>query len=172
MIRTLVLAAALAVAGCATTPAASLATPASSADTASIDAALDSVYGAISGPAGQARDWVRMRSLFTPDARLTAITSKGLRGGGVEDYIRTSGPLLTSSGFTERQLARRIEVYGNLAHAWSSYDGTSTDGKFKVRGINSFQLVHQADGSWKVFSILWQQETPDFPVPADMIGER
>jgi hypothetical protein len=138
------------------------------ADRVAISATLDSVYGVISGPIGQQRDWAKMRSLFTPDARLAAISSKGVRGGGVEDYIKSSGPLLTESGFSEREFNRRIEVYGNLAHAWSSYEGVSADGKIKVRGINSFQLVRQADGSWKVFTILWQPETPTFPLPADM----
>ncbi|HYI42919.1 MAG TPA: hypothetical protein VD768_04780 [Sphingomicrobium sp.] len=152
--------------------AAPAAPAATASDAAAIDATLDAVYAVISGPAGQARDWDKMRSLFTPEARLSAIGSKGVRGGGVEDYIKNSGPFLTKEGFTERELARRIEVYGNLAHAWSSYDGETTGGKLKVRGINSFQLVRQPDGSWKVFSILWQQETPQIPLPADMAGNR
>ena len=38
-------------------------------------------------------------------------------GGTVEDYIAKSGELLTKSGFTERELARRVEIYGDLAHA-------------------------------------------------------
>jgi hypothetical protein len=139
------------------------------ADRVGISTAIKEVYAVISGPAGQARDWTRMRSLFTPDARLYAITANGLRGGTVEDYIRISGPQLTATGFTEREIGRRQEIYGNLAHAWSSYEGASADGKMKVRGINSFQLVRQADGSWKIFSILWQPEGSNLPLPEDMI---
>ena len=138
-----------------------------------IDTALNAVYAAISGPVGQDRDWDAMRALFTPDARLTAITPRGLMGGTVEDYIGRSGPVLVQSGFTERQLDRRLEVYGDLAHAWSSYEGhfTGTDGKpASVRGINSFQLVRQADGRWLVQSIFWQAETPDNPLPDDLSG--
>jgi hypothetical protein len=133
--------------------------------------AIADVYAAISGPAGKPRDWARLRSLFTPDARLYSITPSGLRGGTVDDFIRTSGPLITSSGFTEREIGRKQQVYGNLAHVWSSYEGISADGKIRVRGINSFQLVRQADGSWKVFTILWQQENKDIPLPDDMIVE-
>lgn len=139
-----------------------------------IDAALDAVYAAISGAVGQARDFDAMRKLFTPDARLTAITPKGVAGGTVEEYIAKSGPLLVSSGFTERQLERRLEIYGNLAHAWSSYEGafTQADGSpGSVRGVNSFQLVRQPDGRWLVHSILWQQETPANPLPDDLTGE-
>ena len=145
------------------------------ADTAAqIDAALDAVYAVISGPVGKERDFDRMRTLFTPDARLTAITPNGLSGGTVEDYIVNSGPILLQTGFTERQLGRRLEVYGDLAHAWSAYEGTFTqaDGsQGTVRGINSFQLVRQSDGRWLVQSIFWQQETPDNPLPDDLSGE-
>ena len=144
-------------------------------DEVAITATLAAVYSVISGPVGHERDWDAMRSLFTPDARLTAITPAGLRGGTVEDYITRSGPFLVQNGFTESELANRIEIYGNLAHAWSSYAGTWTnaDGSTgKVRGINSFQLVRQEDGRWLVQSIFWQAETPDNPLPADMEAAR
>ena len=136
-----------------------------------IDLTIDNVYAVISGPAGQKRDWAKMRSLFTADARLSAITSKGITGGNLDRYIEVSGPLLEKNGFVERELARRVAVYGNLAHVWSSYEGVGDGGKLKVRGINSFQLVRQWDGSWKVFTILWQPEIARTPLPADMNGE-
>ena len=152
-------------------PAAAQAATVSPAAEASAEAeiagVLRDVYAVISGPKGQARDWARMRTMFTPDARLTAIGPKGPSGGTLDDYIARSGPLLIESGFTEDELARRVEIYGNLAHAWSSYEGTGNDGKLKVRGINSIQLVRR-DGRWLVQSILWQPETPAFPLPADM----
>lgn len=143
-------------------------------DITAIDDSLNRVYAVISGPVGQARDFDLMRTLFTPDARLTAITPRGLSGGTLEDYVTNSGPFLVASGFTESQLGRRIEVYGDLAHAWSSYAGTFTtpDGAAgAVRGINSFQLARQSDGRWLVQSIFWQAESPDNPLPADMDGQ-
>jgi ketosteroid isomerase-like protein len=163
---------ALALAGCAATSEAGPARIApAQADVAAISAVLDDVYGVISGPVGQRRDFARMRTLFTPDARLTAIGPRGLSGGTLDDYVAKSGPFLVSSGFTERALVNRIEVYGDLAQAWSSYEGTFTapDGKpGKVRGINSFQLMRDDDGRWLVQSIFWQAESPDRPLPADM----
>ena len=138
------------------------------AEAAQIDIAIKGVYAVISGPAGKARDWDAMRAMFTPDARLTAITPKGIRGMTVEQYIEKSGPVLTQHGFTERELARRVEIYGNIAHVWSSYGGTTTDNSFHVRGINSFQLARGADGRWLVQSIFWQPETPELPLPSNM----
>ena len=138
------------------------------ADLAGIDAAIRGVYEVISGPAGQKRDFDKMRSLFAPGATLKAIGPKGLRGGGLEDYISRNSAILEKEGFTERELGRRVEIWGGLATAWSAYDGRTANGSFHERGINSFQLV-KADGKWLVVSILWQEETPDNPLPADLI---
>jgi hypothetical protein len=142
----------------------------SKADLAGIDRAIRGVYEVISGPPGQKRDFDRMRSLFAPNATMKAIGPKGLRGGSVEDYITRNAAVLEKDGFTERELGRRVEVWGGLATAWSAYDGRTANGSFHERGINSFQLV-KVDGKWLVASVLWQEETPDNPLPADLIKE-
>jgi hypothetical protein len=148
--------------------AAAVAAQPSAADLAAIDAAIRGVYEVISGPPGQKRDFDRMRSLFAPGATLKAIGPKGLHGGSLEDYIARDKDILEREGFTERELGRRLEVWGGLATAWSSYDGRTASGSFHERGINSFQLV-KIDGKWLIASILWQEETPDNPLPANLI---
>jgi hypothetical protein len=140
----------------------------SKADLASIDRAIHGVYEVISGPPGQKRDFGRMRSMFAPGATLKAIGPKGLRGGSLEDYISRNSAILEKEGFTERELGRRVEVWGGLATAWSAYDGRTANGSFHERGINSFQLV-KVDGKWLIASILWQEETPGVALPADLI---
>ena len=140
------------------------------ADRTAIEQTLRDVYAVISGPPGQKRDFAKMRAMFAPNALLRVIGPKGVRGGTLEDYIAKSGPVLEKEGFTETELDRHLEIYGNLAHAWSSYHGRTANGSFNERGINSFQLV-KVDGKWLVASILWQEETPQFPLPADMLGK-
>ena len=140
---------------------------ASAADLAGIDETVRAVYDVISGPPGKARDFARMRGLFAPNALLRVITPKGVRGGTLEEYITRNAAVLEREGFTERELGRRTEVYGNLATVWSAYDGRTASGSFHERGINSFQLV-RVDGKWLVASILWQEESPQFPLPADL----
>jgi hypothetical protein len=137
------------------------------ADLAGIDQAIRGVYEVISGPPGQKRDFDRMRSLFASGATLKAIGPKGLHGGSLEDYISRNKDILEKEGFTERELGRRVEVWGGLATAWSAYDGRTANGSFHERGINSFQLV-KVDGKWLVASILWQEETPGNPLPANL----
>jgi hypothetical protein len=161
----------LALAGCATAASSPVRPAASAADLAGIDAAVRGVYEVISGPPGQPRDFARMRSLFAPNALLRVITPGGVRGGTLEEYITRNAPVLEREGFTERELGRRTEVYGNLATIWSAYDGRTANGSFHERGINSFQLV-RVNGKWLVASILWQEEIPQFPLPADLEGGR
>jgi len=141
------------------------------ADLAGINQTIHDTYAVISGPAGQKRDFDKMRSLFAPGAQLRVITPKGIRGGTLDDYIAKSGPILEKEGFTEHELGRRTEVYGNLATVWSSYDGRTQSGSFHERGINSFQLV-KVDGKWLVASILWQEEGKQFPLPKDMLQRK
>ena len=138
------------------------------ADLAGIDQAIRGVYEVISGPPGQKRDFDRMRAMFAPGATMKAIGPKGLHGGSVEDYITRNAAVLEKEGFTERELGRRVEIWGGLATAWSAYDGRTANGSFHERGINSFQLV-KVDGKWLVASILWQEETPANPLPANLL---
>ena len=147
--------------------AAALAPAQNRADLAAIDRAIHAVYDVISGPAGQKRDFDKMRSLFALGATMKAIGRKGLRGGSVEDYIARNQEVLEKEGFNERELGRRVEIWGGLATAWSAYDGRTANGSFHERGINSFQLV-KIDGKWLVASILWQEETPENPLPAQL----
>lgn len=137
----------------------------------SVDSIMKAVYGVISGPAGQKRDWDRMRTLFQPEARMIAVgkTPAGevrKRVLTVDDYIRLSGPMLEERGFFEKEVARRVEQYGNIAHVFSTYESRqkADDAKPFMRGINSFQLWN--DGKrWWVVTIYWQSEDGTTPIP-------
>ena len=145
--------------------------PDSETDRNAIARTVDAVYAAISGDAGEERDWDAMRALYLPQARLTAIRTDGVESCTLEDYIAAKREFLVTNGFREGTLVNRILLYGDMAHVWSSYSGswTEPDGaRGATRGINSFQLMRQADDSWRVLSILWQVERPGLPLPADM----
>lgn len=128
-----------------------------------------------SGPAGQARDWDRFRSLFVPHARLipTGTRPDGtrtIRALTVDEYARNIGPQLERGGFFERELGRKVERYGDVVHLMSAYDSKRTlaDPAPFARGVNSFQLWH--DGTrWYVVTIYWQAETSENPIPAEWI---
>ncbi len=144
---------------------------AAASDIEEIEALVDRAYAVISGPSGQPRDWEAMRALYLPGARMTAIRAEGIESCTVEEYIACKGEFLTDNGFAETALVNRIDAYGDLAHAWSSYGGgwTEADGSAgRTRGINSFQLRRHEEGHWLIHSLLWQVETPEIPLPTDM----
>ena len=133
---------------------------------------MKAVYDVISGDAGKARDWDRFRTLFHKDARLIP-TRKSAETGTVtpvalspEDYIGRTKDVFAKDGFHERELARHVDMYGNIAQVFSTYHAfrKSTDKDPFLRGINSFQLLN--DGKrWWILTIYWQAETPDNPIP-------
>lgn len=158
----------------ATTPPVILSSPpAKPEDVASIESIVAALYDVISGPAGQARDWTRMRSLFIPGGRLmpTAVRpggATGIRLLEVNDYIAVSGPMLERIGFREREIARRVERFGHIAHVFSTYEGRMETEPTVIRGINSIQLLN--DGSrWWVVNVYWEAERPDNPLPAQYL---
>ncbi len=145
------------------------------ADVESIDAIMAAVYDVISGPAGEKRDWDRMRSLFVDDARLIP-SGQGQSGQyghrvmSVEDYISGAGPWLEQNGFFETELARQVDRFGNIAQAFSTYESrrNADDAEPFMRGINSFQLWN--DGSrWWVVTIFWENESPGSPIPEEYL---
>ncbi len=142
------------------------------ADVASIDAIMKAVYDVISGDAGQKRDWARFRSLFHPDAKLIPSGKNpqtgviGARFMTPDDYVSRSGPFLEKNGFHEREMARHVDQFGNIAQVFSTYQSfhKKDDKAPFMRGINSFQLLN--DGKrWWVLNIYWQQESAENPIP-------
>lgn len=148
---------------------------ASPADVASLDSIMKAVYDVISGDAGQKRDWDRFRSLFHKDARLipSGKTKEGFAAARVlpvEDYIARSSPFMEKEGFFEKEIARRTDIYGNIAQVFSTYESfhKKDDKKPFARGINSFQLLN--DGKrWWVITIFWQGETSENPIPNEYL---
>jgi len=140
-------------------------------DVSSIDGIISALYNVISGPAGEKRNWDRMRTLFIPEAQMIS-TNKRPDGSitkrvrSVEGYISAAGPLLEKDGFFEREIGRTTEQYGGIVQVFSAYDSKRllTDANPFARGINSIQLWN--DGKrWWITSILWQNETIDNLIP-------
>ena len=150
--------------------------PANPADVATPDAIIAALYDVISGPAGQARNWDRFRSLFAPGARLIPTGrrpdgSSSLRTLDPDGYATLAGPGLEKNGFFEREIGRRTERFGNVLHAFSAYDSkrTAEDAKPFARGINSVQLYF--DGTrWFVVTVYWDSERADNQIPPKYIG--
>ena len=145
-------------------------------DVESVDAIITALYASISGPAGQARDWERFRSLIAPHGKLIPTTAQSPTGyvyWTPEQYWAQNGQALADIGFTEAEIGRRVETFGMITQVFSTYesyrqDQGDPDTPF-ARGINSIQLVHHQDRYW-IVNIFWDSERPGNPIPEDYIG--
>ena len=55
-----------------------------------------------------------------------------------------------------------------MAQVWSAYEARSAlgDAKPERRGINSIQLYREADGRWRIMSMIWDNERPGLALPS------
>lgn len=150
--------------------------PANPADVGTIDSIIPVLYAVISGPVGAPRQWDRMRTLFHPEARLipTGCDTAGNCGARVmtpDGYRQRADSLLRAIGFREVEIARRTVRYGNIAHAFSTYESYRRDETEPFsRGINSIQLLW--DGKrWWIMNVFWDSERPGNPIPSDFESE-
>ena len=143
-------------------------------DVSSQDAILKALYEVISGPAGQKRDWNRMRSLFLPGAKM--IPTGPRPGGGfgarmlsVDDYVARTEPFFEKEGFYESEVARRVDEWGHIAQVFSTYESRHAKGeKPFARGINAI-LLHNDGKRWWIAGIMWEGERPDQPLTERML---
>lgn len=136
-----------------------------------IGSVIDALYACISGPAGP-RDWDTQRLIFHPDSRqartgLDADGAPWIRIMGREQYVEDVTPFFDTTAFYEVETARRIDVFGNMAHVWSVYEAKThpDDETPERRGINSIQLYRDGDGNWSVLHMIWDNERPGLSVP-------
>jgi hypothetical protein len=141
----------------------------------SIERIVAAYYDAVSGPAGEERDWNRFRSLFLPEARL--MTARVMVDGSKiitltpDQFIELNATYFERGGYFERQIHSRIDAFGAIAHVTSTYESRrrAEEAAPYSRGVNSMHLLF--DGSrWWIAGILWDYERPDDnPLPPEFL---
>lgn len=133
-------------------------------DEQEIGAAVEEMYAMVSGPAGP-RDWSRNCNCFLPEALQvrTWVDEQALPRRKVmtlDEFTVDSAPFLESTDFYEIETSRRIDIFGNIAQVWSAYEARrSLDGSApERRGINSIQLVRDAEQGWRIIHMIWDNE--------------
>jgi predicted metalloprotease with PDZ domain len=138
---------------------------ADAADVSEIDGIIKALYDVISGPAGP-RNWDRFRSLFHKDAFMAAFNAKKeLRKFSPGQYIQSNGPFFMKNSFTEKEIGRTVNQFGNIAQVFTAYEFTAgTTPPENARGINSVELMKEK-GRWFIMSITWDDEGKDQIIP-------
>ena len=142
---------------------------AQSADIAAIDSLTARLYAAISFEPGEQPPLDQLPGLFYPGARM-------ISNGGAQPRVLTVDEYLVSfqggikngniPSFVEDELWQRTEIFGNVAHRFSTYVTyrSRKDEKPFMRGINSIQFI-KADGRWYISSIAWSDERGERKIP-------
>ena len=149
-------------------------TTARAEDVASPSAVVRASYTAISGPPGQVLNLDRFRSLFLPQAQLASVSEKDgqavIHAMSLQEFTDMVATRIGKDGHIEHEIAQRVDIYGNIANVWSSYESRKTSDDPQVtRGINSIQLVN--DGKrWWISGAQWQHETTGAPIPAKYLA--
>jgi len=133
------------------------------------------LYSLLSGPADDARDWEAVRSLFVPGALLHSelALADGSRQSGkwtVGEFCEAAAAEYAENGFWEREIAARVECFGNIAQVWTTYESRvgSPDSEPVGRGINAVLLLRQ-DGAWRIAGLVFQIERGTSGIPEDYL---
>lgn len=141
--------------------------------TTTLDNLVKAIDSAVTGPAG--KDRTCFRALFLPEARLVPLAKSA--DGGFSPHILTVDGWIEmvakrgSASLMEHQIKVKTEVYGHLAHLWSTYETrVDADGKVlsDVKGINSIQAVNDGK-SWKIQEIVWEAENAGETIPTEYL---
>ena len=143
---------------------------------AQLDELMRLFYEVISFEEGGAPDWHAMEKLFSQHARITRITPEGIDYMDLTAFRNMAEELIEVGAFTsfyEREVARRIDRFGDVMHIASAYETKISPQAvdYIERGINSLQLVFEG-GDWKIVSLCWDVHAPFDLSGLDRLGKR
>lgn len=142
----------------------------SSADVrAELKRLIDDFFKAVSFEPGQTPQYARIRDLFIDDGKLIRNSSDTPEVASVDEFIETRETIFDSgelTAFEEVELAEITEVFGNVAHRFSTYEkhGASRAGPIAGVGLISTQFIRTPSG-WKISSMAWDDARPGLAIP-------
>lgn len=134
-----------------------------------LDTLTGAFFRAVSFERGQRPNYAAIRALFVDDGRLIRNTGDAPEPASVREFIEARASSFASGEmerFSETEASAITELYGGVAHRWSTYDKSGVrDGvAFQARGLISTQFVRTPEG-WRMTSMAWDDERPGEPIP-------
>ena len=149
-------------------------------DYSTVEGVMDELYASVTREPGEPFPWDRLRAIMLPGS--TMLPQRAQTGGesrlmDVDAFIAWIDEAWDSvigtpqdTGFYERQTNLIVEEFGDVAHAFTTYEkGPFEPRQIIGRGVNSVQLVKR-DGRWFVLSITWDEENTSGPLPPKYRG--
>jgi hypothetical protein len=134
-----------------------------------LKALTDEFFRAVSFESGQRPAYTRIRDLFIDGGKLIRNSSELPEISSVDDFIAFRQRMLDSgtlTSFEEVEIAATTEVFGNVAHRFSTYKkrGTMQGEAIEGAGLISTQFIRTPSG-WKMSSMAWDDERPGLAIP-------
>jgi|TARA_R100001244_G_scaffold6593_34_gene8423 hypothetical protein len=148
---------------------------------ATIDEVMDTLYDCISGPPG-GQDWERDREIYHPRALITR--TRIVDGEpfaftfSYDEFVEATIPLLEGRSFYEIEIGRKTDIFGQIAHVFSSYEARETPDhpEIQFRGVNMVHLWNEGmgddgkpNGRWWIMAIIWDNEREGLDLPAEWL---
>jgi len=138
-----------------------------------LDTLTRELYSCISFSKGAQPDLQKLRTLFYSTARLINNNDTKPLDFTVEQFIDAVRQQLENGeleAFQEREIAARTEVFGNIAHRFSTYEAglEGADARSAIKGINSIQFIKVA-GKWLVSAMVWNDEAENRKIPQEYL---
>ncbi len=139
------------------------------ADSIAIDQLTAKLYNCICFEVGGYPPVDNLKGLFLPTARMIRNDGEQPEIMAVDEFISSYKSRIddgTIKSFYEGELHEITEIFGKIAHRFSTYEtkfDLTKDEPFNI-GINSIQYI-KIDGEWKISSIVWNNQTEDLKIP-------
>jgi hypothetical protein len=127
-------------------------------------------FAAVSFPAGGSPRYQQLQELFSAEGRLIRNSGEVPQDLGVEQFVLDRQRAVDTgdlTSFDEAELTGRTDVFGRIAHRYSSYTKRGVLGgtAFEGRGMISTQFIQEPDG-WRISSMAWDDERPGLTLPS------
>jgi hypothetical protein len=138
-------------------------------DQAELEMLVGRFLRAVSFREGDQPAYGELHELFVEGARLIKNSSAVPEISTVDEFIRSRQAPVDSGALTwfqEVELAHITEIFGNVAHRFSTYGkrGTMDGAAIDVRGAISTQFIRTPSG-WRMSSMAWDDERPGLALP-------
>jgi hypothetical protein len=138
-------------------------------DQAELDELMSRFLRAVSFREGDRPAYGELSDLFVDGARLIKNSSATPEISTVDAFIGSRQASVDSGALTwfqEVELAQISEIFGNVAHRFSTYGkrGSMDGAAIDVRGAISTQFIRTPDG-WRMSSMAWDDERQNLLLP-------
>lgn len=127
---------------------------------------MSALYESMSFLPGETPDWDRLKSLFVMHKSIISVVDQVM---SVAEFLAATKAVVEhpvyAKGYLEVELARRMEVFGNMAQVFSTYEARKLPENPIAIGINSVQLI-KMQGRWWILSLASDVESSENKLPS------